>query len=298
MRTLSFSLSCLFLFSSNGFAQAGSPNLQKSLEGVYQQWRGAVLGKNYPRWQAVTAPHRQVAVRNRIFSERRAFPASIFEVPVAPPALAGLKPLRIEAKGTSAKAVYFGKVDFGVPGEAPTDNLLIINFVNGGRAWAYDEAEYVNLSALPEVRKQLKAGDLSYVKTAEFGPTTKPIAQVLALKGPVKYIAKVYVYSPGREVEVMVNKISRHRFQNTKAAEVVIGGARDGQNEVQFGIKKLPGSTGKEPMTVRVYLMSQVEGVQPIKIFEYLVQEGGATKPYATSFFNVTPKEVAKLMGK
>ena len=281
-----------------GRAEAADAALQKTLADVYGQWRNAIVRKDITRWQAVTAQHRQVAVRNRIFSERRAFPSAVFNVPFAPPSLARLRPLRVEAKGAAAKAVYFGKVDFGVAGEAPTENLLVLNFLNEGRGWKYDEAEFVNLSALAEVRKQLLAGDLSYVKTAEFGPSAKPKLDALQLRGPVKYISKVYVYSPGREVKVMVNKVSRHLFQNTKAAEVVIGGARDGRNEIEFGIKSLPGSTGKEPMEVRVYLMSEVQGVQPIKVYEYLVPEGGVVKPFGTQAFNVTPAEVQKLQGR
>ena len=37
---------------------------------------------------------------------------------------------------------------------------------------------------------------------------------------PAKYIAKVYVFCPGREVRVQINKISRHRFANAKEAGV------------------------------------------------------------------------------
>ena len=55
----------------------------------------------------------------------------------------------------------------------------------------------------------------------------------------MKYIAKTYVYCPGREVRVMVNGVSRHLYQNTKASEVIIGGARDGLNEVQFTTRNL-----------------------------------------------------------
>lgn len=294
-KTLLLTTCCLLLSQMFAAAQA---DLGRTLGGVYQQWRQAFVKKDYRTWSAVTAEHRQIAVRNRIYSERRAFPASIFDVPVMPPGLGGLKLLRAEAKGTAAKAVFFGKVDFGVPGRAPTDNMLVLNFVNSRGGWKYDEAEYVNLSALPEVRKQLLAGDLSYVKSPEFGPSATPPANQIPLKGPVKYIAKVYVYAPGREVEVAVNKISRHKFQNTKAAEIVIGGALDGRNEVQFGVKKLPGGTGQEPMTVRVYLMSEVRGVKPIKIFERLVPEGGKVERYTTQYFTLGAKEAAALQGR
>ena len=297
MRTVSVIMTGFLLLAATGTAQTGGEALRGPLEQVYQQWRKSVVGKNYGLWQQTTARARQIAVRNRIHSERRPFPAAVFEVPVAPPSLRGLKALRVEARGAVAKAVYFGKIDFEVSA-TPTDNLLVVNYANEGGRWKYDGAEFVNLSALPEVRKKLQAGDYSYVKSAEFGPAAKPASLPFELKGPVKYIAKTYVYAPGRDVQVMVNKISRHRFQNTKAAEVIIGGARDGRNEVQYAVKKLPGATGKEPLAIRVYLMSEVQGVQPIKIFEYQVPENGVVqKPAGTHYFNVTPEVVRKLQG-
>ena len=64
---------------------------------------------------------------------------------------------------------------------------------------------------------------------------------MFSIRGPAKYIAKAYVYCPGREVRLLVNNISSHLFQNTKRAEVVIGGAKDGVNEMQFSIKDIEG---------------------------------------------------------
>ena len=113
-----------------------------------------------------------------------------------------------------------------------------------------------------------------------------------------KYIAKVYVFCPGREVQVQVNKISHHRFANAKEAEIVIGGAIDGPNEVQFTTKSLPGSTGKEVMTIRVYLLSEVQGVQPIKAYEYQIAAGETPKPFGTSNFTLDAAMAAKLAGR
>lgn len=271
--------------------------LPQQLEQTYQQWRHAMMTKDTRRWQVYTSQRRQTAVRNQIYSERRAFPGAVFQLPVAPPDTRGLKALRAQAKGTTAKAVYFGKIDFGVGGK-PTDNLLVLNFVSESGTWKYDGAEFVNLSALPDVRKQLQSGNSSFVATAEFGPSGRVEPAPIPLQGPVKYIAKTYVYCPGREVNLQINKISRHKFQNTKAAEVVIGGARDGLNEIQFSVKRLPGSEGIEPMTIRVYLMSEVRGVQPINVFEYEVKEKEVPKGSGTSRFNVTPEVVQKLMGR
>ncbi len=276
---------------------AAQDNLRPALETTYSAWREAMIRRDPSAWQRVTADHRRVEVRNRIVSEKMPFPASVFNLPAPPPSLQGLKFLEAKQNGATAKASYFGKIDFGIGGE-PSENLIVLSFVKGSGGWLYDRADYVNLTALPAVRKELAAGDLKYLKeTPEAQPSGQvPISPLAA--NPAKYVAKVYVFCPGREVQVQVNKISRHRFANAKEAEIVIGGALDGPNEVQYSIKKLEGSTGKEVMTIRVYLMSSIQGEKPIKAFEYQIGAGEAPKPFGTGTFNLDATTVAKLSTK
>jgi len=270
--------------------------LKTQLESVYMQWRTAMIKKNYNLWAQYTAKHRQIHIRNRIVSEKKSFPAWIFRVPASPPALSGLKPLSVSAKGVTANAVYFGKVDFGVGGE-PTENILLLNFINERGKWKYDNAEFIRLTDLKDVRKKISGGDLSYIKQKDFRPMG--VAPKIPISvGTAKYIAKVYVFCPGREVKMKVNKISDHRFQNTKVSEVVMGGGVEGINEVQFATKSLEGSTGKEALCIRVYLMSTVKGLQPIKMYEYLVQEDGAVKQFGSANFVINQMVVNQLNGK
>lgn len=274
---------------------AADDALRPALENTYGMWRDAMIRADANAWQRVTANHRQVEVRNRIISEKRLFPAAVFELPAAPPSLAGLRFLEAKRNGPTAKASYFGKVDFG--GE-PSDNLLVLSFIAEGESWRYDRADFVNLSALPEVRAELAAGNLKYLEET---PEARPsgVAPAMPIRvNPAKYIAKVYVFSPGREVEVQVNRVSRHRFANTRGAEVVLGGARDGPNEVQYVVRPLEGSTGKEALAIRVYVLSEIEGIQPIMAFEYLIKEGEPLKNFDTRFFEVDAAMVNRLMGR
>lgn len=287
---------CTLTFCAMAVAGANE-TLRPALEQSYNVWRDAVIRKDANTWQRATAAHRRVEVKNRILSEKRAFPAAVFDLPAPPPALTGLIFLEAKQNGATAKASYFGKIDFGIGG-SPSDNLLVLSFVVGGGGWLYDRADYVNLAALPEVRKELAAGNLSYLKETPEAQPSGVVPPTPIEVAPAKYIAKVYVFCPGREVRVQVNKISQHRFANAKEAEVVVGGARDGLNEVQFAIRKLEGGTGKEAMTIRVYLMSEVEGIQPIKIYEHQLAEGVAPKPFGTETFVIDAAVVAKLAGK
>jgi hypothetical protein len=274
----------------------GQENLRPTLETTYSAWRESMIRRDPAAWQRVTAEHRRVEVRNRIVSEKQPFPATVFKLPTPPPSIQGLRFLEAKKNGATAKASYFGKIDFGVGGE-PTDNLLVLSFVHGSGGWLYDRADFVNLAALPAVRKELGEGNLKYLKET---PEAQPSGQVPPTPiaaPPAKYVAKVYVFSPGREVQVQINKISRHRFANAKEAEVVIGGAVDGPNEVQFTVKKLAGATGKEVMTIRVYLISELAGVKPVKAFEYQIAAGEKPESVATKMFNVDASTVAKLAG-
>jgi hypothetical protein len=275
-------------------AQAPADATAKALVATYDAWRGAMTRKDVATWQRTTAAHRQAEIRNRLVSEKRAFPAAVFDLPAPPPSLDGLRMIHLSQRGATAKAAFFGKVNFGVGGD-PTDNVMVLSFVNDG-AWKYDRADFVNLAALPEVRKELAAGNLKYVEeTPDFqaGGVVPPSPPAVP---PAKYIAKVYVFCPGREVQVQVNQLSRHRFVNAKEAEIVLGGARDGANPVTFTTRALEGSTGKEALAIRVYLMSENAGTKPIKAYEYRVDEGGVAKAFETGSFTVDPATAAKLL--
>jgi hypothetical protein len=285
-----------FLLIFSGISMADEA-LRVELERTYSIWRESLIKKDFRTWQQVTAEHRRIEVKNRILSEKLPYPASVFNLPAPPPVLSGLKFLSATKNGRTAKTAYFGKVDFAV-GSEPTDNLLVLSFVQGANRYLYDKADYVNLSALPEVRQELAAGDLSYLKGVPEAQPSGVVPSTQVEVQPVTTIAKVYVFCPGREVEVMVNKVSRHKIINGKEAETVIGGARAGSNEVQYAIRKLEGGTGEEALTIRVYLLSEVAGVKPIKAFEYQVAEKGVAAPHGSGHFVLDQKVQNELLGK
>lgn len=262
---------------------------------TYEGWRKAIVDRNARSWQALTASHRQMEVRNRLLSEKRAFPAAVFQLPAPPPTLEGLKLVHLSQKGPTAKTSWYGRVDFGIGGE-PTENLLVLSFVQEAGRWKYDKADFVNLGALPEVRKELSSGNFRYVQDTPECQASGVVPPVPAAVPPAKYIAKVYVFSPGREVNVQINQISRHRFANAKEAEIILGGARDGQNLVTYTVKPLEGGTGKEAFALRVYLMSQIPGTKPIIAFERVFKEGEAVKGFESGNFNLDPATAAKLV--
>ncbi len=271
--------------------------LTNQLHQTYENWRQAVMTKDSKLWSQVTFSNRKISIQNRILSEKKDFPGAVFELPTAPPSTQGLKVISVNASSVNAKIAYYGTIDFGVGG-APTKNIMLLSFYQERGAWKYDSAEFVNLSRLPEVREQLDAGDYQYCKSPDFkASNVKPKVSVVIQK-PAKYIAKVYVFCPGREVDVQVNRKSRHNFKNAKRAEIVIGGVSDQKNTVEYKIKAMEGGTGKEAMTVRVYLFSEIKGIKPIKVWEYQVEAGVEAKDSGQGAFEMTQELKLKLLGR
>jgi hypothetical protein len=282
-------------------AQKVDEPLRKTLEPIYEAWRTAMVQKNHPGWRQLTAKHRQITIYNRILSSRLPYPGAVFNLPFAPPPLAGLRPLNVNMEKNTAIATYFGKVDFGIEGK-PTENLMVLYFVGEEGLWKYDTADFINLSALPEIRDQIKRGDLSYVAQKDF-KASGVSPEMPKLLNKFGYIAKAYVFCPGREVKLNINDISKHRFQNDKSAEIVIGGAFDGNNTISFTSKVLPDASGKDPIDIRIFLMSQITGVQPVNVYQYRItfEEAKAGKKPAenvSTSFKVMPDHVKAILTK
>lgn len=280
-----------------GLLHAQDDGLREDLESTYQSWRLSIQTKNDVIWRKVTAAHRQIAVKNRLLSEKRKFPQGVFDLPALPPSIVGLKHLDIQRRGPTAKSYYFGKIDFGIGG-APAENLLVLSFTGALGSWKYDQMEYINLAALPEIKAQLTKGDISYISKS---PNLMPSGIVPPIPVAIKeapYIAKAYAYCPGREIQVQINQTSRHTFQDAQEAQLIIGGARAGINQIQYAIKNLIDQDIKDPMTLRVYLMSEVTGVKPIKIYEYQVVEGQKPVAFGKGTFVVCDAVCSQLMGR
>jgi len=287
----------ILCFFSLNMSFSHGQSLEEDFKRTYGFWQKSMATKNFKIWDSITSSDRKREIRNKIYSEKFSYPQEIFAVPFTPPALKDLKLLQAKASGIHGKAVFFGKVDFGVGG-APTDNLMVVSLVKQQGHWRFSRAEYINLSGLPAVRSAILKGDLSYLKGRDFLPAPIPAKNTISLSRAVPIIAKVYVYSPGRSVKAIVNGKSNHLFQNAKQAEIIIGGINKGSNEIQYRINKLPGGQSNEPLTVRVYAMSQVKGVKPVKVYEYLVEEKGTPKPVQTARFEVDAATLAKLNGR
>lgn len=281
------------LIPASAAPRPGDARLRDDLDVAYNTWRLHLLRGNYEGWKATTSAYRQVKVRNLAVSEKRPFPATLFHQPMAPPALAPLMYVGSIVDGPTAASTYYGKVDLGL-GLEPTDsNALVLLFTNERGKWKYDQARFFNLTRLPAVKDRLKRGDATVLMEQDgFQPLGK-IPPVPPLCHPAKYIAKILVDCPGRTVRATVNNISPHEFDNTRQAEVISGGLRDGTNSITLNFADSPNGQ-KGAVLVEIYIMPETPGHVPARAFSYFVPPTEQPKN-GPALLSVTP-ELLKTM--
>lgn len=269
-------------------AQSQAPS-RSLLEAQYYTWRQALMRGDYDLWKSTTAKFRQHTVRNLAVSEKKPFPASLFYLPLRPPALNGLKFIGIKTKGPTAAATYYGKVDFGIQGEKPTDNAYVLLFVYENNDWKYDTARFYNLSQLKEVKDRLARGDKKVLDEHDgFQPLGKiPVTPPLCPKPT--HIAKIFVDCPGRKVVAQVNGISTHVFEDQREAVIISGGLKDAGNMLSYTITDIPGATTGH-LDIGIYIMPETPGYLPGKAFTLHVDE--KDKPQSSQAIVQVTKEV------
>lgn len=251
-------------------------SLRVTLESAYEAWRKAMDAGDLALWEAATAFSRQIETRNRIVSQKLAFPRALFEDPVASPSLGGLIPLGVLSTGDTATSTYFGKADFGGdPGVAVSDNLLVLHFLREEGKWKFDNLRVVKIGDDGEVLLQIRNGDFSFLRGEEFQPASflPPVPQ------PVEtppYVAEAWIDATGHEVKLIVNGHPNGTFKNVKVTELVMGGVKRGVNTVRVETRLLPGAGGGAPkVEVAIYAAEDPAG-QARRVYHF---KPGATVP-------------------
>lgn len=281
-------LFCLFLSTSVLPAQNSDAALRASLESVYNTWREAMIHSDARAWAGSITRYRQTVVRNAIVSERQAFPAAVFSAQVAPPPIANLRLLEVQAVGDTAHLVYFGKVDLGQDKELLKDNLLKLKFGREDGVWKYDSNRITSLQNAPEVRKKLLAGEApDFLDTPEYTPPgslppVPPLCRVPDFKGGYK------IESFGYATSISMNGFTTDPVQDGLEQEILTGGLVKGRNELTLDIKPVEVPKGeKASLQVRIYkLGGEADSAQ--EVLRWKAPEDGAPAK-VTLPFNVTP---------
>ncbi|MBL9130586.1 MAG: hypothetical protein JNG86_05265 [Verrucomicrobiaceae bacterium] len=282
-RLLSLLLTCLALPAASE-AQSGA-DLQKTLEASYARWREAMMTANAPAWAAAITQYRQVVVRNQIVSEKKNFPQAVFESPVKPPAIKGLRLLEAQAVGTTAHLVYFGPVDMGQDMEKIPDSLLKLKFGLENGSWKYDSNRFTSLDHVPEVRKALQEGKKpDFLDGPEYTPPgslppVPPLCRVPDHKGGYK------LQTFGYETRVRMNGITSDPIEDALDQQIIIGGLMNGANEITLITRSVPPPEGQQPaLQIRIYKLTNEEGKPGTEVFRWEAPNGVAPREITLPF--------------
>ncbi len=259
-------------------APADDP-LRSELEGIYAEWKQAVTDRDAAHWEKVTAAYTRMNIRNTIVSQKLAFPDALFESPVRPPALEGLKFLDARAVKRTAQAIYFGRINFGLepamePGTAPTaipENLLVLRFIRED-TWKFDTTRLLSLEGADEVKKQIADGDYSFLEDETFTPPGEVPAVPRPCAVPER-IGHLQVVALGYETEITINNGSKHLIADTASAELIIGGLKSGPNRIVIRTRPIPSIAGEEEIEkefqLRILSLDDHAQKEPIEVFKY-----------------------------
>ncbi len=253
-------------------------DLREPLEGLYKRWRTAILKKDATEWFKVTSNYSKRIIRNTIVSQKRKFPDALFDAPVRPPSIDGLKFLGAQAVGRTAQAVYYGKVSFSLAEESSDlpPNLLVLRFIKDGAEWKFDTTRMVALASVPEIRKDIEKGDYSFLEDEAFSPpgTVAPLPRECPRP---ERIAHLQVVSVGYETAITINGQSRHMIADTASSELIIGGLRAGLNQLQIRTRPAMKIAGQEQppkrFEIRIFTVDDKASQKPVEVFSYKPKE-------------------------
>lgn len=242
------------------------------LERVYRNWVGAMNTGNFRAWQEVTASHRQVISHNLVVSRRGPWPQSLFQLPFRLPDVASLLQLAMLQKGDTANLLYYGRVDFGLEGETPPDNIIMLSFVRENGAWKFDNTHFFNLADEPEVRRMAQMGDTSFLNDPQFQPSGV-IPEIPRKISPPDFVGDLWVVSHGYETTIRIGDVHESTVRDEEVTTAVVGGlSRDGlpvtitAKEIEF-----PGGVDRV-LAVEIYALRP--GKKAAKVWEYRPKPG------------------------
>lgn len=286
-------------------APAGSaglvmPNQEKArsvVESVYNTWRLGVLRGDESAWRRSTSSSRQVKVRNMIISERGQFPKDFFRGAQNAPQLENFRYVGAlgGCGGKTMAATYIGKMKLG--NAQPKENAFVLLLVSEPGGWKLDQTRFFDLSHLPQVLKRLKARDLTVLREQDGFHPYSAVPPTPPTCGAPELIGKVFVDCPGRVVEMRINGISLHEFEDERRADTISGGLRRGTNTITYTIRDSSRSQNRPSLGIGLVVMPETQGNHPVWVFDHIL-DAKDTAHGGSFTFNVTPEHIASMNPK
>lgn len=247
------------------------------VESVYCTWRLGMIRTDEHAWRSATSKSRQMKVRNLIVSQKGEFPHDFFHNQPEPPSLDKFRYIGTIASSNRScmAATYVGNVQLG--DTKASENAFVLLFVLEDGKWKFDQSRMFNLARLPKVKDRLHKDDLSVLKEQDgFHPyETAPV--IPAPCNRPQLIGKVFVDAPGRSIDMKINGISVHQFDDERRADVISGGLRRGKNTISYTIvthEKLE----HPAMAIGLFVMPETPGNHPVCVFDHILDASDAAK--------------------
>lgn len=262
--------------------------LRTELERTYLNWLTAMRRSDVTAFAAHTSRYRQMCLRNEVVSLRQPWPSAVFRSVIQAPDLSRLTFVDATAVGDTARAVYFGRVDFALDIDVPVtpENPLIVRFLKEGGVWKFDWIQYVNLGPNEDARRDARSGGRQWLEAEEFRLTGRYPEIPKACREPYQ-IAALSIRALGCRVTVDVNRGTHvETVENNHGGRVITGGLQKGQNVVTITPVNL--TSGSQAPDLEVSIVTRPETYRPsIKLWSWKPSHPAAQwqAKYDASFF-------------
>lgn len=266
-------------------------------ETVYNTWRLGVSRGDEIAWRRTTSASRQMRVRNLIISERGVFPRDFFSSAKTAPQLENFRYVGAlgGCGGKTLAATYIGKMQLG--DAAPHENAYVLLFVNEDGRWKLDQTRFFDLTRLPAVLKRLQNRDVNVLKEQDGFHPYNTLPAVPPACGSPELIGKVFVDCPGRDIEMRINGISLHEFDDERRADTISGGLRRGQNTISYTIRNSSNSQERPRMGIGLFVMPETPGNHPVCVFDHILDAKDEAKGGSFTF-TIAPEHIASMNPK
>lgn len=252
---------------------------------------------NEQAWRSVTSTSRQIKVRNMIISRKGAFPRDFFSRIQEAPKLESFRYIGslVGCGGRTMACTYIGMLQLG--DNAPArENAYVLLFVNENGKWKLDQTRFFDLSRIPNVQSRLEARDLKVLQEHDgFHPYTSLPAVPRICSAP-ELIGQIFVDCPGRSVDVTINGISPHDFNDERRADFVSGGLKRGSNTISYTIRDNENQPHPS-MAIGLFVMPETKGNRPVCVFDHILDANDNAQGGSFTF-TISNEQIASMNPK
>lgn len=270
---------------------------RRDAEMVYNTWRISMIRGNEQAWRSATSASRQMKIRNMIISRKGSFPRDFFARIQEAPKLEDFRYIGslVGCGGHTMACTYIGMMQLG-DHAAAKENAYVLLFVQENGKWKLDQTRFFDLSRVPAVGNRLKSRDLNVLQEQDgFQPYTSVPTVPRPCSAP-ELIGQIFVDCPGRTVDVTINGLSPHDFNDERRADFISGGLKRGSNTINYTIRD-NNDQSRPSMAIGLFVMPETPGNKPVCVFDHILDASDAATGGSFTF-TISNEQIASMNPK